>query len=179
MVNNIKDWSKRPEIRQILLEFTSPKTPRQVERHLHIKKLKMQPFIDKGIIKSLNPIARKGRLYQLTNKGRKSLNLQINDESAKDWDLIGWILASPRQRYVILQTIAIDTVKRTSEHIRKRASRLNHHLTRISTKEILRELIGKYLVETELSKTRRRFYWISEKGINIQKNIEQHIEKYK
>ena len=177
MVTNIKDWVERPEIRQILIEFASPKNPKQVERHLNIKKLKMQPFIDRGIIKSLNPLARKGRLYQLTNKARKYLNLPMSNKRGKNWNLIGWILASPRQRYVVLKTIAIDKIKRTSEHIRRRASRQNQHLTRISTKEILRELLGKYLVETELTEIRRRLYWVSEKGISIQKDIEQYIEK--
>ena len=92
---------------------------------------------------------------------------------------MGWIIASPRQRYVILKTMAIDTVKRTSEHIRKRALALNRHLTRISTKEILKELIGEYLIETELAETRRRYYWISENGKSIYKGIEEQIEKYK
>ena len=53
-------------------------------------------------------------------------------------------------------------MKSTSENIRKRASKINSRLTRISTKEILKELINKGLVETEIT-ARKRYYWISEK----------------
>jgi len=60
---------------QILLAFSIPKTPRQVEKGLGIKKLKLKSFIEGNFIKPLNPEARKGRLYTLTIKGGKLVNL--------------------------------------------------------------------------------------------------------
>jgi len=154
--------TSRSRLYRILLSFCTPKTPTQVERELGIKKLKLKPFVDKDLLRPLSPEAKKGRFYVLTDKARKLLNLSdpitYND---RNWDLISWIMSSPRQRLVLLQVI--DSAKRTSEEIRKRASKFNPHLTRISTKGILNELIVKGLIETEIVGL-RRYYWINEKG---------------
>lgn len=163
------EWIKQPNIRRILHAFSIPRTPRQVERKLGIAKLKMRPFLSKGVLKSLNPEGRKGRFYILTEKTRKLLKLPYSEnEDRKDWELIGWIRASPRQRFVVLQTMGIDSARRTSEEIRKRASRLNPHLSRMSTKTILNELISKGLVETEMNGVYRN-YWLREKGRSLVK----------
>ena len=69
----VKEWVNQPKIRQILISFTLPKTPREIEKELHIRKLKIKPFIDKGLLESLNPYARKGRLYVIT----KTYNLPL------------------------------------------------------------------------------------------------------
>lgn len=151
--------------KNILLSFATPKTPRQVEKELGLKKIKTKHLVNKGSLTSLNPCARKGRLYLMTEKLTGAKFTAIN------WDLIGWVISSPKQRHVILKTIAIDSVKRTSEDIRRRASRLNVSLTRISTKEILKELISKNLVKTELQENRKRYYWISKQGEKINTDI--------
>ena len=161
----------RPRINKILHAFFVPQTPRQVEIRLAIPKLKMKPFLSKGLLESLNPDGRKGRFYQLTDKAKRLLNLPINrKDNKKDWKLIGWVIASSRQRSVLLQTMSIDSVKRTSEEIRKRASKLNPRLTRMSTKTILNELIGKGLVETEMNGVYRN-YWLSEQGRFLTEDI--------
>jgi len=169
---------QQSEFGQILLAFSVPKTPRQVEKELVIKKLKLKPYLEKCLIKPLNPEARKGRLYTLTNKGRKLLKLSCtNNINKSGWDLIGWVMASPQQRLVVLKVM--DSTKRTSENIRLRATKYNTHLTRISTKQILKELISKGLIETELI-GRKRYYWIIKKGteiINVISNFEKK-EKY-
>ncbi len=157
-------WIDQVEINKILLAFNVPRTPKQVEKDLRINKLKIKPFLDKNLLESLNPKARKGRLYVLTNYARRLLKLyNLKTENHKNWDLIGWIIASPKQRLVVLKTLAVDSTKRTSEEIRERASKLNPHLSRISTKGILRELVNKRLVETEMIE-RKRYYWISGNG---------------
>lgn len=170
MKQNIANWIEQPKITQVLHCFTSPKTPREVERELGIKKLKLKPFLEKRLLKSLNPEARKGRYYLLTNKAKRLLKLSLSRKDGdKAWDLIGWINSSPRQRLVILKTI--DSKKRTSEEIRKdRASRLNPCLSRISTKQTLKGLIKKGLVESELE-GRYRLYWVSEGGRLLQSFI--------
>ena len=164
---SVADWVNEQTINKILICFSAPKTPRQIEIELGIKKLKLKPFVEKNLLQSLNPKARKGRFYILTNKAKKFINLSgsINGRNY-DWNLIGFIKSSPKQRLVILKTI--DSKKRTSEEIRERAFQLNPHLTRISTKAILKELIGKFLIETEIIE-RKRYYWISEKGTDIKK----------
>ncbi len=165
---NLSKWINKNRNREILKLFVTPKTPKQVEKQLGLKKLKLKPFLEKQLLKSLNPEARKGRLYILTNKARRLLELTASkSEGYKDWNLIGWIISSPRQRYVVLKTIAFDSVKRPSEEIRKRASRLNPHMSRISTKSILKELISRGLIETEIGDDLRRYYWISEKGKSV------------
>ena len=160
---HLSKWIKKN--REILKLFVTPKTPKQVEKQLGLKKLKMKPFLEKQLLKSLNHGARKGRLYILTDNARRLLELTASKgEGPKDWNLIGWIISSPLQRYVVLKTIVIDSVKRTSEEIRKRASRLNPNLTRISTKSILKELISRGLIETDIGDDLRRYYWISKEG---------------
>jgi len=62
---------------------------------------------------------------------------------------------------VILKVL--DGLKRTSENIRERASKYNPHLSRISTKGILKELIKRDLVQSKMTEG-KRYYWISEKG---------------
>ena len=156
------EWIHQPKINQILLSFSVQKTPKQVEKELCVKKLKLKPFVEKHLLKCLNPGATKARFYILTDKARRLLKLSSSKkEINKDWDLIGWIMASPKQRLVVLK--AVDSTKRTSEEIRERASRSNANLTRISSKGILKELISKSLIETELIE-RKRYYWMSEKG---------------
>ena len=134
-------------------------------KSLGIRKLKVASLLQKQLLKPLNPDATKGTLYILTSKARRLLHLpEYKLETKTDWDTLGWMLASPRQRYVILKTLTRDSLKRTSEHIRRRAAPLNPCLSRISTKETLKELIGRGLVETEKGDDRRRYYWISQKG---------------
>lgn len=163
------EWIHQSKINQILVSFSVPKTPKQVEKEVRVRKLKMKPFVEKHLVKSLNPEAKKGRFYILTNKARKLLKLSnCKKVINKDWDLIGWIMASPKQRAVV--SIVVDSTKRTSEEIRERASQLNPHLSRISTKGILKELISKGLIETEMIE-RKRYYWMSEKGRLILDNV--------
>jgi len=159
---SVADWINEQAINKILICFSAPKTPRQIEIELGIKKLKLKPFVEKNLLQSLNPEARKGRFYILTSKAKKLINFSDSkNEKNKDWNLIGWIMSSPKQRLVILKTI--DSKKRTSEEIRERSFQLNPHLTRISTKAILKELIDKGLIETDINE-RKRYYWINEKG---------------
>jgi predicted transcriptional regulator len=165
----VEEWVNQPKINRILLSFSVPQTPRYVESKLGIKKLKMRPFLKKGLIRGLNSGARKGKLFVLTRKSRNLLKL-TSPKKAKDtnWSLLGWIMASPRQRMVVLK--AMDTNKRTSEELRLRGSRYNINLTRISTKEILKELLSKGLIETELV-NRKRYCWMSDKGMYLVKDM--------
>ncbi len=161
----MNEWILCPAIKQVLEAFSEPKTPKQVEKELGIKKLKLKPFVEKGLLTSLNPMARKSRFYVPTSKARRLLGLpDPRDNVHENWDLKGWIMASPRQRLVVLKVT--DSKKRTSEDLRERASKVNPRLTRISTKGILKELINRGLIETEL-RDRKRYYWISDRGRSI------------
>lgn len=164
-------WINKPVNNKVLYSFAVPQTPRQVERMLNINKLKMQPFLEKKLVKILNPSARKGRYYTLTSKARKLLNLPVSRNNKKNWNLIGFILSSPRQRFVVLKTLSLDSVKRTSEEIRERAITLNPHLSRTSMKGILKELINKNLSETKMIDG-KRYYWISAQGISLARDIQ-------
>jgi hypothetical protein len=165
----IEQWLNRHKIRSILHEFSLPNQPSRVEQKLNIKKLKMKPFLENNIVKPLNPNARKGRLYQLTPKVQRLLNVCKKSRYNIDWQVPGWILASPKQRLAILKSL--DLVKRHSEDIRKRTSRYNPNFTRISTKQILKELITKKLVETEMGKDGKRYYWISHTGKKVMEDM--------
>lgn len=150
-VKKIVDWVNRPQNKQILFSFSVPKTPAQAQRELNIEKFNLKPFLKRGLMECLNPEGHKGKLYVLTNKARGLIKIPISTSGdKKNYNLIGWILASPRQRYVVLKTLSLNSVKRTSEEIRIKSSNLNPCLSRISTKSILKELMDKELVETEM-----------------------------
>lgn len=165
----VAEWASQPKNRDILAAFSIPNMPARVEKELCIKKLKLGPFLKKNLLLSLNPGARKGRLYCLTNKARKLLNLPLVSKAGKDWDIKGWLLSSPKQKRIIMKLV--DSEKRTSEEIREKASQFNPCLSRTSTKDILKELVKKGLIETELN-DRTRLYWLSNDGMRIKKQIE-------
>lgn len=174
---SVIEWISQPKIRKILFSFIVAKTPRQVEKLHGIRKFKVKPYLENQLLQSLNPDARKGRYYTLTSKARKLLGLPDSKQENKDWNIFGWIMASPRQRLAVFNSL--DSAKRTSEEIRKKSKNANPLLTRINTKQTLKELIGKDLAETELS-NRRRYYWISEKGklfVNQQNKLPGLLEK--
>lgn len=175
---DVEDWVQEPKNRQILHAFSIPKTPGTVKARLAIKNLTLKPFLEKGLIDLLNPKATKGRLYVLTAQARELLNLPPSQEPAKPaWDLLGWIVGSPRQRLAVLTTMAMDAKKRTSSEIMER-TKTNSSITRKSIKSILKVLISKGLVETKLTtelrkiyrgqelrgKKLKREYWLSELG---------------
>jgi len=167
--NETQRRQSKSRLHRILLSFSTPKTPTQVEKDLGIKKLKLKGLVDKGLLEPLNPEAKKGRFYVLTEKGRRVVELSHPaGHTNKDWELMSWVMASPRQRLVVLRSL--DSARRTSENIRMRSSRLNPHLTRISTKAVLNELFGRRLIDTQLI-GQKRYYWINEKGKSLIKDL--------
>lgn len=163
------DWLNSPRVKQILLVFSAPKTPKQAQLELSVRKIKLISFLENNLLKCLNPEARKGRFYVLSGKARKQLNLSVSkNDTDQNWELIGWIIASPRQRLAILRVM--DNRKFTSEELRARATQFNTHMTRISTKSILKELMEKHLVDTETIE-RLRFYWLTAYGIKIKNEL--------
>ncbi|MBN1156816.1 hypothetical protein JXA85_04310 [Candidatus Woesearchaeota archaeon] len=153
--------------KQILLVFSTPKTPKQAAHELSVRKIRLGDFLKKHLLRCLNPEARKGRFYTLTKKARECLKCHDYNTS-KDWDCIGWVISSPRQRLVILR--CTDERKLTSEEIRMRATQFNASLTRPGTKATLRELVGRHLVNTEILE-RLRFYWITQHGSKIKDEV--------
>jgi len=153
----------------ILHSFSHPKTPRQVERELGISNLKIKPFLDNRLLELLNAGARKGKLYTVTSRARALLGMpDLHSERDMDWGLTGWILASPKQRLAVLK--AMDSVRRTSEIIRKRAAKHNPQLTRISVKTVLGELVRSGLIGTEKDNG-KRYYWLREEGKLVLDNV--------
>ena len=151
-----KDLYFTPMVRQILSSFDVPKTPRQIEKDLNLTKKKRKPFIEKKLVVALNPNAKKGRLYVTTRKAGSLIGLsELNNRNHRNWNLIGWIMASPKQRMVVMKSM--DKTRRISEKIRERASKANPHLSRTSTKGILKELHRNGLIETELIEGKRYY----------------------
>ncbi len=171
------DWINRPTNKTILSSFSVPKTPTRVKNELCVGKFNLKPFVKRRLLKCLNPDGQKGKLYVLTNKAGKLLKIPpLTKRNQKDYFLlIGWILASPRQRYVVLKTLSLNSEKRTSEDIRLRSKNINPCLSRISTKSILKELRSMGLVETEMGTDRRRYYWITEKGRLLATDLYQYL----
>jgi hypothetical protein len=161
-------WISQLKNKDILLAFSAPNIPARVEKELCIKKLKLRPFLDKKLLEPLNPKAKKGRFYILSDRARKLLKVPKCRNMDKNWNLIGWLISSPRQRLAILRVM--DEGKRNSEIIRARATQFNVRMTRVSAKGILKELIARGLVETEINE-RKRLYWLNELGINMKHQV--------
>jgi hypothetical protein len=157
-----------PANKRILLAFSLPRTPKTAMHILCLKKIKFNLFIKEGLLKCLNPEEKIARFYALTEKTRELLSLPKSCDENKEWGIIGWVMASPRQRLVVLRSA--NEQKLTSEEIRARATQLNAKLTRISTKNVLNELIEKHLVDTEVLE-RMKFYWLTSSGIKIKQEL--------
>jgi len=164
----VLEWAGQPRNRDILAAFSVPNMPARVEKELCLKKLKLGPFLNKNLLLSLNPKARKGRLYCLTNKARKLLDLPLVRKAGNDWEVKGWLLSSPKQKLIIIKLA--DFEKRTSEEIREKASQFNPCLSRTSVKDILKELVRAGLVNSETI-NRKRTYWISKKGVELKAEL--------
>jgi hypothetical protein len=166
--NNTSKGINNPRIKQVLLVFSIPKTPTQAARELSLRKLKLKPFLENHLLKCLNPEARKGRFYIVSEKARKCYKILCSDSSGKNWECIGWIISSPRQRLAIMR--CIDDRKLTSEEIRMRATQFNSHLSRSSTKNILRELGARHLVDSDILEG-FKFYWANLYGLKIKNEL--------
>lgn len=161
----VAEGINNPRMRQILLVFSIPRTPKQAAIELSVKEVRCWEFLKMGLLKCLNPGCRKSRFYILTDKARESLGLNCSPcDIDKDWEVIGWIISSPMQRLAVLRCVTVR--KRNSEEIRMIATQLNCRLSRTSIKTILKHLIEKHLVDAEIIE-RVRFYWITEYGQKI------------
>jgi DNA-binding PadR family transcriptional regulator len=181
---DMTDWLSQSKIKNTLYSFSIPKTPRDVEKELNITRFNLKPLLKRNMIKCLDPESYKGRLYVLTKKARKLLQLpDSNIDLNKDWKLISNIKGSQKLKKIVLITISKKPVKRTSDELLKEND-LNH-MHRITIKNTLNSLIKKGLVETELTpdlrrifrgrkiytKKLRRYYWISEKGKEVLQDL--------
>jgi len=154
-----------PSNKRILLAFSSPCTPKKARHQLCLKKITFKEYLKNKLLKCLTPDERNTKLYVLTDKARMLLGeppsaIDLN----KDWKCIGWLLASPRQRLVVLRSV--DDRKLCSEEVRMVATMLNCRISRPSMKDILKELVGRRLVDTEIME-HVRFYWITDYGKKI------------
>ena len=67
--------------------------------------------------------------------------------------------------------------KLTSEELRLKSKNLNPCLSRISTKNVLRELTQKGLVDSELRPDHKRYYKITKTGESLFRKIDQLFSK--
>ena len=110
-------------------------------------------FVERGIAVCLNPDARKGRLYFLTDKGKEYLITIVRDEKGdKNFEVIfydipreliasySWVVSGGRKR-LIMETV--DNNDRVAEEIRKR---LGDKLTIFNTDSTLKACVERGLV---------------------------------
>ena len=72
-----------------------------MEKAFGIKKIKMKPFLEKNLVEILNPEARKGRLYRMTDAARRQLNVSgVHKKCRRDFKLMGWIVASLNKEWL-------------------------------------------------------------------------------
>jgi DNA-binding MarR family transcriptional regulator len=158
-----------PANKRILLAFSTPKTPQKAMLELCLKKIGFNDYIKAGLLKCLNPEESRARFYVLADKARKLLSQPPCDVSLhKDWNCIGWVMSGPKMKLAVLR--CVDERKLYSEEIRIRASQFNCHLSRTSVKDILKGLVEKHLVDTEIME-RVRFYWITPHGQKIKDEL--------
>ena len=165
-----ENWiNQTPERKRILLVFSEPRTVKQAQVMLSVRKLTLRSFLNHGCLKCLNPNAEKGRFYVLSKKSRECLKPNCNEYDAnKDWECIGWIISSPRMWLAVLR--CVDDRKLYSEEIRMVATQFNAKLSRTWTRNTLKELEEKKLVQSEIME-HIRFYWITSHGQKIKDEL--------
>lgn len=162
---SLTDWINKPSNNKILSSFSTPKTPTRAKNELGVGKFSLKPLLKRRLIKCLNPEGHKGKLYVVTNKAAGLLGIpRPVIKKHIDYNLLGQIIGSPKQNYVVLKMLLFNSGKYTSEEIRQKSKSQNACLSRISTKSILKDLICMELVECEMSTDRKRYYWITEEG---------------
>ncbi len=100
----LNEWVMEPKPKEILISFSTPKTQSQIIKKHAITKYHLQRFLKQKLIKCLNPELYEGKLYVLTRRARNLLGIStLKKQENKNYELIGWILASPRQRLIVLR----------------------------------------------------------------------------
>jgi predicted transcriptional regulator len=138
----------------VLEVMSKPKTPAEIRVQIGLMKtcnltsaIKALGALD--LIYCLNQKAKMGKLYGVTNKGkrvRKKLNFkEYHQPDDIDWDLYGW-LVSGKQRRAILKAIC-DDCQISARLIRERAQEHNGHISRINTYDVLKEFSKAKLVQ--------------------------------
>ncbi len=146
---------RRLEVFKLLYK---PRTPSEIRRALNLSKKDtvyyiLASFAERGITVCLNPEARKGRLYFLTDKGKEYLITIVKDEKGdKNFEVIfydipkelvssySWVVSGGRKR-LIMETV--DNNDRVAEEIRKR---LGEKLTIFNTDSTLKACVKRGLV---------------------------------
>jgi predicted transcriptional regulator len=170
-----KALSKRQSA--VLEVMSKPKTPAEIRVQIGLKKtcnltsaIKALGALD--LIYCLNQKAKMGKLYGVTNKGkrvRKKLNFkEYHQPDDIDWDLYGWIV-SGKQRRVILIAIC-DDCQISARLIRERAQHHNGHISRINTYDVLKEFTKKKIV-TRYTKKHKVYFYLTRKGQKIRQQL--------
>ena len=150
---------------RILLEvIRSPRTYVELIKIVGFKKADNLSHILKALLSSefiycLNPKARTGKLYGITNKGkrlRKKLGCsEFHQPDDVNWNLYGWIV-SGKQRRAILKALCDDCLM-SARLIRERAQEYNRHISRINTYDVLQQFVRKKIVKKIKEKCRVYF----------------------
>lgn len=146
---------RRLEVFKLLYK---PRTPSEIIRVLNLSKKDtvyyiLASFKERGIAVCLNPEARRGRLFFLTDKGKEDLITIVRDEKGdKNFEVIfydipreliasySWVVSGGRKR-LIMETV--DDNDRVAEVIRKR---LGEKLTIFNTDSTLKACVKRRLV---------------------------------
>lgn len=151
----IAKGDRRLEVFKLLYK---PRTPSEIRRILNLSKKDtvyyiLASFMEREIVVCLNPGARKGRLYFLTDKGKEDLITIVRDEKGdKNFEVIfydipqelisyySWVVSGGRKR-LIMETV--DDTDRVAEEVRKR---LGDKLTIFNTDNTLKACVKRNLV---------------------------------
>lgn len=151
----IAKGNRRLEVFKLLYK---PRTPSEIRRILKLSKKDtayyiLASFVERGIAACLNPEAKKGRLYFLTDRGKEDLITIVRDERGdKNFEVIfydipkelvssySWVVSGGRKR-LIMETL--DDTDRVAEEIRKR---LGSKLTIFNTDSTLKACVKRGLV---------------------------------
>ena len=168
---------RRLEVFKLLYK---PRTPSEIRRALNLSKKDtvyyiLASFAERGITVCLNPDARKGRLYFLTDKGKEDLITIVRDEKEdRNFEVIfydipreliasySWVVSGGRKR-LIMETV--DDNDRVAEEIR---NRLGDKLTIFNTDSTLKACVKRGLVACSV-KSEGVTYKHSENGRIIKK----------
>ena len=151
-----------------------PRFPAEIVRLLNLSKKNsvsyiISDFVRLEIVVCLNPTAKTGRLYALTNRGKESMRTLLREENKEAVftdippELIPLYskIVSSRRKSAILK--GLNEIPRSPEEIRFSAKRYDNDITRVGTYHLLSWFYEKGVTLSSL-KDKKLAYRLSDKG---------------
>lgn len=173
---------KRTSRKRAVLEVMSkPRTPFEIKTEIGLKRgnnisSTLKELIDLDLIYCLTPRAKVGKLYGLTDKGKKYRKKLLGDKGLTfsyiqppdvNWNLYGWVVCG-KQRRAIIKGMSIASMP--LKYIKERAQEHNQRISTMNANDIL-QLFVKKRIAIKMRKGRRVIFKLTQTGERIRNQL--------